>query len=252
MIKVKRRAAVLAYYQSNFKRYEKKYMLDLNDYNSLLQVMQLYMEPDQYGLSTICSLYFDNDDYDMIRESIEKPEYKEKFRLRSYGVPKEGDPVFLEIKKKYKKEVYKRRISLPLNQAEDYLLRGVLPRQQGQIFREIDWLFSRRRLSPKVYLAYDREAYYCHSDPGFRVTFDRDIRWWTESLSLADGDEGYPLLLGEDYRLMEVKALGGMPLWFAKALADQRIFPTSFSKYGTCYKNYLFAMEHKKREGISK
>ena len=39
--------------------------------------------------------------------------------------------------------------------------------------------------------------------------------------------------------LMEIKLSDAAPLWLARLLSEERIFPTGFSKYGTCYKEHI-------------
>lgn len=95
-----------------FQRTEKKYLLSELQYKALLDTIHCFIEPDTYGKYSICNLYFDTDDYTLIRKSIEKPVFKEKLRLRSYGVPENDQKVFLEIKRKVKGVVFKRRVSL--------------------------------------------------------------------------------------------------------------------------------------------
>lgn len=218
-----------------FKRVEKKYLLNKKQYEKLQERLEPYMQLDEYGLHTICNIYYDTDQFDLIRTSIEKPPYKEKLRLRSYGVPKEGGKVFLEIKKKFKGVVYKRRISLTLEEAEAYLDKGgTLPRD-GQIEREIDYFVKFYNPKPKMYIAYDREAYFGKEDNSLRITFDQNIRSREEDLQLEMGDAG-KLLLDREYRLMEIKVSGAFPMWLARMLSELEIYPTSFSKYGNIYK----------------
>ncbi|MBQ9120015.1 MAG: polyphosphate polymerase domain-containing protein [Lachnospiraceae bacterium] len=225
-----------------FKRVEKKYLLNREQYDALLQVMEAHMQIDEYGLSKICNVYFDTENDELIRTSIEKPPYKEKLRLRSYGVPKPDGKVYLEIKKKYDSIVYKRRIALKLSEAEDYLLRGIRPQKDSQILREIDYFINFYHPIPKLYLAYDRTAYYGKEDADFRMTFDSGIRSRREDLSLGSGDHGTQLR-DDDYHLLEIKAVGAYPLWLAKALSELQIFPTSFSKYGSVYKQEVLAKQ---------
>jgi len=85
-----------------------------------------------------------------------------------------------------------------------------------------------------VYLSYEREAFYGVSDRGFRVTFDDNILARTENLCLSEGSYGVPLL-PEGMILMEVKCEGALPLWMAKLLSEEKMYKTSFSKYGTAY-----------------
>lgn len=218
-----------------FKRYEKKYLLNREQYERLQERLQPYIQLDQYGLHTICNIYYDTDQFDLIRTSIEKPPYKEKLRLRSYGIPQEGGKVFLEIKKKWKGVVYKRRISMTLEEAKAYLEEGKSLPADGQIEREIDYFVKFYNPKPKMYIAYDREAYFGKEDNALRITFDRNIRSREEDLQLEMGDAG-KLLLDKEFRLMEIKVSGAFPMWLARILSELEIYPTSFSKYGNIYK----------------
>lgn len=221
-----------------FKRYEKKYLLNGEQYAALRKRLEGKAQTDSYGLTAICNIYYDTEDFYLIRESLEKPAYKEKFRVRSYGIPDESSNIFLEIKKKYDGVVYKRRTSLPYGEAVNYLEKGIRPENETQIFKEIDWFLNFYNAKPKVYLAYDRIAMYGAMDNELRITFDTAIRSRFYDLDLAKGDYGRRLLPEETY-LMEIKAAGAMPLWLARALSDLEIMPVSFSKYGNVYKQKM-------------
>lgn len=219
-----------------FSRVEKKYLIKAENYDTFLKCIEPYMNMDQYGQHTICNIYYDTDNYDLIRTSIEKPVYKEKLRLRSYGIPGEKDQVFLEIKKKYKGTVFKRRIALSLKEAENYLEHGIAPVEKNQIFKEIDYFVNFYHPTSKLFLAYDRIAYAGIEDPELRITFDHNIRSRNYDLDLKNGDYG-ELLLDDSNYLIEIKSLAALPLWLVDILSDLKIYPTSFSKYGSIYKN---------------
>jgi hypothetical protein len=221
--------------QTVFNRYEKKYLLSAEQYHFLQDQIDRYMEVDEYGLSTICNIYYDTEDSYLIRRSIEKPEYKEKLRLRSYGIPRLDSTVFLEIKKKYQKNVNKRRIALTLKEAYDYLEKGVRPEKNSQILNEIDYMVHRFPLRKNLYLAYDRVAYRMKDSSEFRMTIDHNIRSRKENMGLENGDQG-DLLLRDDQYLLETKISGATPLWFTHILSEGAIMPVSFSKYGAIYK----------------
>jgi SPX domain protein involved in polyphosphate accumulation len=225
-------------FQAIFERYETKYLLSQEQYLAVRSVMDSHMTPDAYGRSTICNLYFDTPDFLLIRRSLEKPVYKEKLRLRSYGVATPDSTTFLELKKKYKKVVYKRRISLPYETAMAYVCEGKeIP--DSQIRRELDYCKSfYKTLQPAVFLSYEREAFYEEGNSDFRVTFDRNILWRQESLTLCDGVYGEPILQ-PDQVLMELKSAGAIPLWMVHCLSQNKIYQTSFSKYGTVYRQIL-------------
>jgi hypothetical protein len=222
-------------YQAVFKRYEFKYLLNNIQANALKLAMIKYMVPDQYGNTDVCNLYFDTPDFLLARRSIEKPCYKEKLRLRCYGVASPDRPVFPELKKKYESVVYKRRLEMPECKAMDCLT-GRQPFPDTQIGREISYCFTRYpALQPKVYLSYERQAFYGKFDDDFRMTFDTHILWRDTDLSLCSPVYGNGIL-GEDTVLLEVKTSTALPLWLVRFFSENRIYKTSFSKYGTAYK----------------
>lgn len=224
--------------QLSFKRYEKKYLLSREKYLELWSQLEPRLMPDQFFQSTVLSLYYDWDDFRLIRSSIEQPVYKEKLRLRSYNVPGAEGEVFVELKKKYKGIVYKRRVPMTEREAEDYLAGRTAAPAEDQISREIDWFLKTNPVQPKVLIACDRKAYVGREEPGLRLTFDSSIRWRDTQLSLTAGDFGRELL--EDGQvLLEIKMPESAPLWLAELLSSLEIFPRSFSKYGQCYKNQL-------------
>lgn len=221
-----------------FKRYEKKYMLPPEAYERLMARLAPRLEPDDYHQSTVRSIYYDWDDYRLIRHSIDKPIYKEKLRLRSYKRPTPESEVFVELKKKYKGVVYKRRVASTEAAAMRWLAGEAPAPKDSQMAREIDWFLHENHPRPKVLISCDRTAWRAKDDPELRVTFDEAIRWRSEDLLLSHGSAGKPLLPGGEI-LMELKIPGAAPLWLAHLLSEERIFPTGFSKYGLCYKNHL-------------
>ena len=217
-----------------FSRYEKKYLMNISQHDRFLERIGPYMHEDMYGLSKICNIYYDTADSHLIVRSMDHPVYKEKLRLRSYGIPDIDSPVFLEIKKKVKGLVNKSRITLPLYEAYAFADHHRLPSVQNQIVNEIDYFLDRYRLKRGLYLAYDRIAYASQIEPEFRLTIDRNIRYRTEDMALEKGDRG-TMLLEEDQYLLETKINGSTPYWFVSILSDLEIRPVSFSKYGRIY-----------------
>ena len=230
--------------QTVFRRYELKYLLTMAQKETVLKAMQPYMTLDKYGRTTIRNLYYDTDSYLLIRRSIEKPAYKEKLRIRSYSQTDDNSTVFVELKKKCKHVVYKRRISLPYTDATAWLSREKHPAKHTQIANEIDYFLDYYgSLHPTVFLSYERKAYYCNDGSDFRVTFDDNILCRQEDLSLESEVYGTPIL-PEGKVLMEIKCSGGIPLWMTQVLSKERIYKTSFSKYGTAYGMLIFPQTH--------
>jgi len=227
-------------YQAVFKRYELKYLITQKQKARILETMEPYMALDQYGRTTIRNIYFDTDNYRLIRHSIEKPAYKEKLRLRSYKKANPSSTVFVELKKKYDSVVYKRRMSLSEAEALDWVTGKMHCKEETQISDEIDYfLHYYETLHPVVFLSYEREAYFCKDGGDFRVTFDDNILCRQEDLSLESDVWGTPIL-EEGKVLMEIKCSGGIPLWMVHALSQEHIYKTSFSKYGTAYQTMIF------------
>lgn len=228
-----------------FNRQEKKYILDEGVYHELLERIEGRVFPDEYsrgdGFYSICNIYYDTADDRLIRKSIDRPVYKEKLRLRAYGVPEAQSQAFVEIKKKCGNIVNKRRTVMTLEQARAYLDEGVRPCGEGinsQILRETDYFIDFYGVLPKVYISYDRRAFLDREDTSFRITFDSNIRTRRTDLKLESGAYGQQLL-EPGKRLMEVKISGGVPTWFGRLLSEFRLYPVSFSKYGTEYRRYI-------------
>ncbi|MCH5249522.1 MAG: polyphosphate polymerase domain-containing protein [Lachnospiraceae bacterium] len=227
-------------YQNVFMRYELKYIITQEQKEKIIKAMEPYMALDEYGRTVIRNIYFDTDNYRLIRKSIEGPAYKEKLRIRSYNKAKPKSTVFVELKKKYQSVVYKRRLPLSEISAMNWVAGEESCEEESQISKEIDYFLSYyENLHPVVFLSYEREAYYSPDGGDFRVTFDDNILCRQEDISLESDVWGTPLL--EDGKvLMEIKCSTGIPLWMLNILSEEHIYKTSFSKYGTAYRTIIY------------
>ena len=227
-------------FQTVFKRYELKFMLTPEQKNRILEAMSPYMSLDKYGRTTIRNIYFDTDNYRLIRRSIEKPAYKEKLRIRSYLQTNSDSVVFVELKKKYDNVVYKRRLPMCEKDALAWICGDARCPYDTQISHEIDYFISfYEKLTPALFLSYEREAYYEKNGGDFRVTFDDTILCRQTDIDLCKpvwGDS----ILPPGMVLMELKCSGGIPLWMTEALSREHIYKTSFSKYGTAYRTLIY------------
>ena len=228
-------------YQMTFKRYELKYLLNKKEKEEILLAMKPHMKLDDYGRTVIRNIYFDTENFRLIRRSLEKPVYKEKLRIRSYKPVQSTDPVFVEIKKKYKSVVYKRRLLLPEKTVMESFRTGEPLPVCSQIGDEIQYFREYyKNLQPSVFLSYEREAFYSLDGSDFRVTFDENILYRRNDISLGSEIYGHPLL-GKQQTLMEIKTSGGIPLWMSETLTKHHLYKTSFSKYGSAYQRMMEA-----------
>lgn len=222
-----------------FERIETKFLLDDMQYTELMKRLENMAAIDSYGKTSILNIYFDTPDYKLIEKSLEKPVYKEKLRLRTYGIANDETNAFIEIKKKYKGVVYKRRISMPYAKAVDYLVNGKEIEKRSQISDEIDYFLQfYKGIRPAMAISYDRIAMAGIHDPELRITFDTNIRWRTDKLSLTEGNVGKDILLPGQH-LMELKIAGAMSVEMARILDELNIRQTSFSKYGRGYQDLM-------------
>ncbi len=220
------------------KRYELKYLLNAAQTAYLRERLKGHMEVDQYGKTSIASLYYDTPTYQLIRTSVEKPAFKEKIRLRSYGIATEDSPVFLELKRKAYGIVYKRRVQTTIPLVHKFFSGEGDICAPGQINREITAFRDHyRTLVPACMIIYDREAYF---EPGgdLRLTIDENPRYRTDDLTLTKSMDGTSLL-DEGWTILEVKVQQAMPMWLCEILSAGEIRKGSFSKYGEAYRQQL-------------
>ncbi len=234
--------------QSTFRRYEYKYRLSAEQYTKLQQHMESYMKMDEFGSHTINNIYFDTPDYLLIRRSLEKPVYKEKLRVRWYGARGEKTPIFVELKKKYKGVVYKRRFKTNWAETKGYFKRNTpFTEKEGgnqkQILKELDYFMEfYQKLRPALFLGYQREAYFGVENPDLRITFDQNIRCNQGEILHQKNNNG-TRIIPRDQVLMEVKTGEGIPQWLLDLFAKEEVFRCSFSKYGTAYQEILLPQQ---------
>ena len=214
-----------------FKRKEKKYLLDLGQYEQLLGKIRPYVNKNKFFQTDIYSLYYDTDDNKLIRRSIEKPFFKEKLRLRGYGNVDLNDMVYIELKKKYDGVVYKRRTKTRHVDALNQI--GICKYEDEQIGKEIKYFIEYYHgLHPSYFIGCNRTSYNAKEDEKFRITFDKDIVYRNSRLFLGRDEQDKELT---DKIVMELKGDKSMPLWLSHILDDLKIYPSSFSKVGTAY-----------------
>ncbi|MDR2587212.1 MAG: polyphosphate polymerase domain-containing protein [Coriobacteriales bacterium] len=232
-----------------FERQEKKYLLEAGMAEKLLARCGSALEPDGRSSILIRSLYLDTPSHLLIRRSIEKPVFKEKLRVRSYGIIQDDNhPVFLEIKKKYRKTVYKRRVLMTLRDARRFVEDGVVPLSSlrgdnakvalnRQIINEMyGALECYGALTPSFLVGYERRAYCYHATGvSLRLTLDSNLGWGKGSWDVEDMRGAHPLLPPAAC-LMELKTTAPLPLPLTHALDALHLYPRGFSKAAQAYR----------------
>ncbi|MCL2242989.1 MAG: polyphosphate polymerase domain-containing protein [Treponema sp.] len=227
--------------QNFFKRHEKKYLITQDQAAALQNIISQRMNKDPQYL--VQNLYYDSGNWDIIRKSIEKPFYKEKLRLRLYGLYSTDSQAFIELKKKYDGITYKRRAAVPVMEIKNRSIGEIINSSDSQIHREIAFFLKNNTVSEKVYIAFRRTAYTGIKESDLRITFDNDILFTLCPRNKCCFDGFNPgngrRILKPSQSLLEIKTAISMPFWLARALSEKSIFPSSFSKYGVCYAKHI-------------
>jgi hypothetical protein len=247
---------------SVFARREEKYLLAAGVRENMLALLGNALETDGRGMTRIGSLYLDTPDDLLIRRSVEKPDFREKLRVRTYGRVRDGShPAFFEIKRKYLGTVYKRRVRMTLREARRFVERGAMPPSsyQGdaacvvlnrQILEELRWTLVRYgTLGPSLYVEYERCAYtYRVEGASLRLTIDSNVcyregRWAEDGYGQGRGGQEHRgqdsyghQLLPPGACLMELKTSTALPLTLTRVLDELGLYPRGFSKVGNAYR----------------
>ena len=240
--------------EQTFERKEIKYLITDQQYRLLLPTLERFAEVDGYGKTRINNIYYDTPNFQMIRTSLEKPLYKEKLRLRTYGDTESNSAAFIEIKKKYKGIVYKRRVGSTYEKALSYLdgSRSLEESERSQVTDEVDELMRfYKGIRPAMVIGYDRIAMAGTKDPEFRVTFDTNITWRVDDLDLIDGSNGQKIIKSWQH-LMEIKIPDAFPMELSRRMSELGIFPVSISKYGMGYKIFIQEISVNERDGLGR
>lgn len=224
-----------------FKRKERKYLLPREQFEKIRSEIESRMDRDSYYETEIYNIYFDNDDNELISQSVQSEDYKCKVRARSYG-KKYAHEAFVEIKSKVEGTVFKRRIKLSSEDFVKFVKTGQL--EDSQVGREIKHIFSEKNLKPKVFIAYDRFSYKSRTKRELRITFDANLRYKHTNFNLKTDDGAQEFFENPTY-IMETKTMFGFPEWFVEYLSKEKIYPTSFSKYGKIYQQNMTNLRSK-------
>ena len=238
----------------SIRRVEKKYLITRSEKATLLKALKKQLVHDEYYKEEILSLYLDTDNFDLAIKTIDRPEFREKVRVRAYNVPKRSTRIFFEVKTKLAtnktKIGNKRRLIIPLKDFYSYMNTGKNLEQiaasasnnnpqQIQVAKELDYLIKHYNLRPKIIIVSNRTAFSGKNDPTFRLTFDENLRFRTTDLKLEKGSSGekYFPSTPDPKRgiIMEAKTINAMPPWFVDEISRLKIYPTRFSKYGKIY-----------------
>jgi hypothetical protein len=223
-----------------FNRYELKYIVPVAKVDAIAEDLQSLTEPDEHGGEQgypVTSLYYDSPTFDFFWAKIEGIKFRRKLRIRIYP----GDDIeqttfgMVEIKQRINRTVQKRRVKLPLDEA-DALCRGVLLRDDldtldQQVASEVQYMVRAMHLRPTALTAYNRRAFVGGLyDAGLRITFDTHVGGRTRHLVVNHKAQNH-LFLPPDWSIMEVKANDAVPDWVTSLLARHNCQLRRVSKY---------------------
>ncbi len=221
-------------FEATMMRVEHKFPMKRAQAEEFLRRAMPHLKPDVYPEYDVHNIYYDTKDSAMIIHCLEHPQYKEKLRLRTYGEPSDQTPCFLEIKKKFRETGIKRRIRIKEREAYACMRYGKRLPEDSQIASEIAYLTKSRQLEEKLFIGYHRKAFSGIEEADLRITFDTDICFRTDRISLRKtGTE--TMITDEDDVLMEIKVMDRYPMWLTKILSDMKLYRQTFSKYGTIH-----------------
>ncbi len=229
-----------------FERKEKKFLIEQKKLEAFLSEIHSHLTPDERGITQVSSLYYDTPENTLISRSLEKPTYKEKLRVRAYGDVTRDSVVFVELKKKFKGIVYKRRFACSLSDAYLFmegndvkpisLETGASTASLNRNLMEVKACRDRYfGLTPKMLIVTNRLALYSNDDSDVRMTIDFEPRFDNENLKL-EGHAKHKKLIDDCMCILEIKCANALPLWMISALSKMQIHSQSFSKYGHAFK----------------
>lgn len=225
-----------------------KYELTYGQYSQLRKVGYSHLVEAPAGVHGLSALYFDTDDFELIREFQTDGPYQELFRMRTSEVLMKESLVSMEIIKRFEGRASQRHVLIPYVNAQSYLLdyRQYVNEQsiEAQISREIEYLVGGKSLAPKVVISSDRLIMNCTKKVPLEVEFDFNIRWRTSDFDLRKGNYGEfvdPTL----NVLMTIKSDGSYPGWFSELLQQLDVQPSTFSSLMVTYQEHLFNKENK-------
>ena len=238
------------YDDKTIRRVEEKYLITKEQKTALLKKITKNLKRDEFYKEEVLSIYFDTAGNDLAIKSIDRPEFREKFRARMYKMTRGKSSVFLEVKSKMAAKKVKignkRRLVLSEREFEKFMKGAKLEElakegdfRQKQIARELAYLMDYYKLEPKIMVMSDRIAFKGKAEAEFRLTFDENLRFREDNLSFRKGSKGekYFPTTNEPKKciIMEVKTMSAMPPWFVNELSRLKIYPSRFSKYGKIY-----------------
>ena len=223
-------------------RFEHKYRVSEELALEIQKVAEFHVEPDQHsrnGEYIVNSLYFDTPRNEDFQETDEGVALRSKVRLRCYSLDPQP-PFFLELKQRFGSSIYKTRMFLDPADAER-MANGLPPSlagEDGSANRDLDTIrevIDRRRMTPRVWVRYTRQAWTSSWGDGARMTIDRMIEaQGSEQGAAGSGSEGWVFAELDSRVVLELKFFGAAPRWMQRLAYDFELERTSCSKYGAC------------------
>ncbi len=225
-------------------RFELKYRVHADAALRMRDFVRAYLVPDEYSEGKPDysyhnhSIYLDSDDLQLYWDVINSNKNRYKLRIRYYDDGPDT-PVFFEIKRRMNDAILKKRAAVRRSAVEQ-LLAGQLPEAHHlfspgskslDAIQEFCYLKEDLRASPKVHVAYRREAWVSVADNSVRVSFDREV-------CSAPHSTGKPTTRIENYSMpfapdviLELKFTGRFPNWFREMVEVFGVMQLGAAKY---------------------
>ena len=210
-------------------RFEQKYIITEDVALQVREFVRSYLELDENGVGKpnysypVHSLYLDSDELRLYWTTINGDKNRFKLRLRFYN-DNPDTPIFFEIKRRMNNCILKQRGGVRRD-AVKLLLDGQLPEishlvspnpKQMVALQNFCQLMFETHATPKVHIAYLREAYVPHDDNSARLTMDRLVSAEPELIARLSTRMENPVVVWGNEIVLELKFTNRFPEWFGE------------------------------------
>jgi len=219
-------------------RFEIKYRIGVEHAQSIRDWIQRsgHLTADANGEGgsaayNVHSLYLDNQDWAIYKETRAGLQQRYKLRARCYEWSANAR-VFLEVKHRASEYMWKTRCEVTKADAvrtlNNQVPMHVKPSHELENFRS---LMDRRHAYPRCWITYRRHAYVGGVRDLVRVTFDTRIRAAPPTHDLSEPARWYEIPESRGLEILELKYSGSYPAWVGEMVRRFDLERKAFSKF---------------------